>query len=250
MILITGDTHADFSRFSSKRFHAGKELTKEDHIIICGDFGGVWDRSERQRAALDWLEEKPWTTLWVDGNHENYDLLGTYQVDHWRGGKVQYIRGNVIHLMRGQVYDINGKRIFTMGGARSHDISDGILDLFDVDLAKKIKRLDDACKFMYRINHLSWWEQEMPSKEEYNEARRNLERVGWKVDTIITHCAPDSAQAILGHGMYEPDELTHFLQEVYERCNFKHWYFGHYHDDRDLNEMMHLRYESICEMKG
>lgn len=40
MIYITGDTHAEFSRFSTKRFPEQKEMTKDDYVIICGDFGG------------------------------------------------------------------------------------------------------------------------------------------------------------------------------------------------------------------
>ena len=39
MIYITGDTHAEFKRFSKKVFDA----TENDYVIICGDFGGVWD---------------------------------------------------------------------------------------------------------------------------------------------------------------------------------------------------------------
>ena len=77
MIYITGDTHAEFNRFSRKNFDA----TENDYVIICGDFGGVWDESSYQKYWLDWLGAKPWTTLFVDGNHENYDLLATYPVE-------------------------------------------------------------------------------------------------------------------------------------------------------------------------
>ena len=49
-------------------------MTKEDYVIICGDFGGVWNKeveNKEEKHLLDWLEEKPFTTLFVDGNHEN-----------------------------------------------------------------------------------------------------------------------------------------------------------------------------------
>lgn len=116
MIFITGDTHGDFTRFSSENFPEQKDMTKEDFVIICGDFGGVWDGSRRERYWLDWLEDKPFTTLFVSGNHENYDLLAGYPVEHWHGGKVQPIRASLLHLTRGQFFQIGGKRIFTMGG--------------------------------------------------------------------------------------------------------------------------------------
>ena len=65
MIYVTGDTHGDFSRFSSKRFPQAKAMTREDAVIICGDFGGVFAGTSAERSWLDWLEEKPFTTLFV-----------------------------------------------------------------------------------------------------------------------------------------------------------------------------------------
>lgn len=109
MIFITGDCHGDYRRFSANIFPEQRGMTKEDFVIICGDFG-LWDESGEQKYWRKWLSEKPFTTLWVDGNHENYDLLKTYPVECWRGGKVQFITPDIIHLMRGQVYDIEGIR--------------------------------------------------------------------------------------------------------------------------------------------
>ena len=120
-IFITGDTHADFERFKKDVFYEQAELSKNDYVIICGDFGGVWDGSPRERYWLDWLEAKLFTTLFVSGNHENYDLLSEFPVQKWHGGRVQFIRPSIVHLMRGQIYEIEGKRFFTMGGASSHD---------------------------------------------------------------------------------------------------------------------------------
>ena len=120
MIYITGDCHADFRRFNTDIFPEQNEMTKEDYVIICGDFGGVWDKdkeSAREKWWLDWLEEKSYTTLFVDGNHENFDRLYDNPVEEWHGGKVHKIRSSVIHLMRGQVFEIDGKEIFTFGGA-------------------------------------------------------------------------------------------------------------------------------------
>ena len=75
MIYVTGDTHGNFQRFGSRSFPDQKRMSKEDCVIICGDFGGVWDNSEKEKYWLDWLEEKPFTTLFADGNHENFDML-------------------------------------------------------------------------------------------------------------------------------------------------------------------------------
>ena len=86
-IFITGDTHADFKRFGSNFFD-----DKECYVIVCGDFGGVWDNSNTEKYWLDWLESKKFTLLFVDGNHENFDMLNAYPVTEWNGGKVHVIR--------------------------------------------------------------------------------------------------------------------------------------------------------------
>ena len=106
MIYITGDTHADFSRLYQAPFsHIDEREQGADphYVIICGDFGGVWNESVQQTAELDKLNDRPFTTLFLDGNHENFDLLATYPEENWHGGKVQVIRKNVLHLMRGQI---------------------------------------------------------------------------------------------------------------------------------------------------
>ena len=78
MIYITGDCHREFSRFNTQNFPEQYEMTKEDYVIICGDFGGVWDygkESKEEKHLLDWLDGKPFTTLFVSGNHEKFDRL-------------------------------------------------------------------------------------------------------------------------------------------------------------------------------
>ncbi|MBR6850453.1 MAG: metallophosphoesterase, partial [Lachnospiraceae bacterium] len=135
VIYVTGDTHGDFGgRFNVKNFPEQKELTKDDFVIICGDFGGIWDveaEGKSEKYWLDWFDERPYTLLFVDGNHENFDRLYAYLEKEWHGGRVHEIRPSVLHLMRGQIYEICGKKIFTFGGASSHDIGGGILEKDD-----------------------------------------------------------------------------------------------------------------------
>lgn len=162
-IFITGDTHGDFSRFRPVAFREQGGLTKDDYLIICGDFGGVWDGSEIEQQWLDWLEDRSFTTLFVSGNHENYDLLHSYPTSVWHGGHVQPIRPSVLHLMRGQLYEICGKKIFTMGGASSHDIRDGLLEPDDPNYERMLRQLN-AAGALYRVNHRSWWREELPAR--------------------------------------------------------------------------------------
>ncbi len=246
-VFITGDLHGNFRRFKREIFYEQAELTKEDYVLNCGDFGGVWDNGPTEQEELDWLEARPFTTLFVSGNHENFDLLDKLSVEEWHGGKIQRVRPSVFHLMRGQIYEIEGRKFFTMGGASSHDISGGILEPDDPKFRQKRKRLEISGA-LYRVNHRSWWAAELPSDEEYRIARANLEASGWAVDYIITHCCPTSVQNELSGGAYQADHLTDFLDEVAQRCSFKHWFFGHYHDNGTLGKKYVLLYEQIIKL--
>ena len=233
-IIVTGDIHGNpFQRLNLENFPEGKTYTKEDYVIILGDFGLVWDDSAMEHSCLDWLENKPWTTLFIDGNHENYDLLNKFPIEEWGGGRVQKIRSSVIHLLRGEVYDIVGYKFLAMGGARSHDIQDGILEVGDPRI--KIWKKDDFK--LFRINHISWWEEEIPNEEERKNALKNLAENDYKVDYILTHEAPSSDVVLMDHLLYHPDEYSKWLEmEIRQKVKYKKWFFGHYHLNLDVNE--------------
>ena len=247
MIYITGDTHSDFSRFTEENFPIQTEMTKNDYVIICGDFGGVWtfeEESRREKEALDWLNNKNFTTLFVDGNHENYTRLYNYPIEEWKGGKVHKIRDSVLHLMRGEIFDIDNKKIFAFGGARSHDIQDGILNFDEEENIYEYRKRGAY----FRIRDFSWWDLELPTNQEMENGIENLEKINYKVDYIISHCCPTSIQALI-NSTYKRDILTDYLQQISEKCTFKRWYFGHYHDYKQVNSQFTLLYENIVPLE-
>ena len=146
--------------------------------------------------------------------------------------------------MRGQIFDFEGIRFFAFGGARSHDISSGILSLDDPDFYEKRKRLNRAMA-LYRIDHLSWWKEEKPSDNEKTEGLSNLSAINNKVDVVLSHCAPTSVQDIFSGGLFEHDDLTDYLETVKAQCEFKLWFFGHYHEDREIGRNFVMLYEGI-----
>ena len=243
MIYVTGDIHGhiDIHKLSSRLWPEGRTLTRDDYLVICGDFGNVWDGGNQDRYWLSWLEDKPWTTLWVDGNHENHDLIDGFAVEELFGGRVQRVPGSphVIHLMRGEVYDLpvgDGSlaRCFVMGGATSTDRD-------------------------WRTPGLSWWEREVPSNEEYDRATASLERVGFSVDYVFTHTCPSGIKPYALRWNYnimrhdpETDQLEGFLQWVDERLDkerLKVWDFGHYHADMVCRDEHHaLLYQQIVRL--
>ena len=247
-LFLTGDTHGDFRRFLPESFYEQERLTKEDLVLVCGDMGGVWYGDCRDDEGLDFLERRPFTTLFVVGNHENYDALRKYPLAEWHGGKVRHVRPSVIMLERGQIFDLDSRKFFAMGGASSHDIQDGILEPDDPQFERKFQMLN-ARNAAFRVNHRSWWKEELPSQEEYNEALDNLERAGWSVDHILAHCAPTNIQAELLRELSRPDRLTEFLEDVCHRCRFQSMFFGHYHENMIIRQKYVLLYEQIIRLK-
>lgn len=230
MIYITGDIHGTISvakRLNTKNFPKQRELTKKDYVIITGDFGLIWKLDAEDQFWLKWLnKQKSFTTLFIDGNHENFDLLESYPIEDWNGGKVHKINDSVIHLMRGQVFKIDGLKFFTFGGAASHDKE-------------------------YRKEGKSWWRREMPSQAEYEEGIRSLDRNNWVVDYVLTHtCSMDALEWLTSrYGLkYEEDHMHNFFQDIQKRLKYRKWFFGHFHLDTDLTNNQRLIYKDIIEL--
>lgn len=246
-IFITGDTHMpyDISKLNTKNFPVGKTLTKNDYVIILGDFGLIWNYTETGVCVKSnpkdnhwskdeiywkkWLEEKPWTTLFIDGNHENFDRLNTYPIIEWNGGKVQKISDSIIHLMRGEIYTINNKKFFVFGGARSTDRG---------EILGKEQAAHDIHKW--------WWPEELPTQYEIDNAINNLEKNDFKVDYILTHTLPNNLLMTLY--FYDFDRLTSFLWNIYEMTTFSNWFCGHFHDDVIVNYKTQVLYNTVIEL--
>lgn len=233
-VYITGDCHAEFNKFSTKRFPDQKELTRDDFVIVCGDFG-VWHDCPDERYWFDWLAKKSFTLLFVDGNHENFDRLkNEFPVVDFHGGKAHKIRDNIYHLMRGYVFDLCGKKFFAFGGASSHDIDDGILNFEDYPdikaLVKDYNRRTEQGQLL-RINHISWWKEELPTKYEMQRGRDNLKKVGYKVDFVITHSPPREVCCWCGY--YDTDKIISYFDRLLKAgLSFKEWWSGHLHKNQ------------------
>lgn len=226
MIFITGDTHipVDIQRLSTKRFPQQKNMTKKDFIIICGDFGGVWDGSNEEKYWIKWLKNKNFTTLFIDGNHENFEMLYNFPQVEFCGGTAHKIDDGIYHLIRGEVYVINGKKLFVFGGASSHDKE-------------------------YRTEGKNWWSNEMPTEQEYKNAEKNLEKNKFKFDYVITHCAPTSIQKEIAP-TYEINRITDFFESIKKNTFYKKWFFGHYHKDMEVNNCFIAVFDKVIQIES
>lgn len=210
MIYVTGDTHRKIdNRFSEKPL---TKLTEKDYLIILGDFGGVWYDDESDNLFLSYFEKQKYTTLFIDGNHENHKKLNDFPVEVWNNGKIHKIKNNIFHLMRGQIFNIDGYKIFTFGGAYSIDKN-------------------------MRTEFIDWWKEEEGNYEEMNEAFDNLEKENNQVDFILTHAGPASKLKNFFNyfGMnFTSSSTEKFLDEINNKVKFKHWFCGHYHENVNL----------------
>ena len=109
MIYLTGDLHGDLERFKSKEM---KKLKKGDTLIVCGDFGFLWDGSKKEQSILKKLGRSKYQILFVEGTHDNLDLIAQYPLEDWNGGKVRHIGGSLYKLERGSVFTLEGRRFF------------------------------------------------------------------------------------------------------------------------------------------
>lgn len=217
MIYVTGDLHGDIDRFKDYEY---KKLRPGDTLLVCGDFGFIWDGSKKEQQNLDKLAEKKYTIAFVDGCHENFDLLEQYKLGIWNGGKAQQIRPNIYHLMRGQIFTIEDKKIFAFGGGHSSD-------------------------FEYRYDAGTWWEQEQPTHKEILEAIANLEQNNNTVDYIITHEPPASLKDCLGVDVFQRLEVHAFFEDIIKACNYRKWFFGKCHIDKYIPLKFYAVFEDV-----
>lgn len=222
-VLITGDIHGEVSINKILKIDY---LTQNDYVIIAGDAKLIWNKSEKELALIEQLRKKPFTILFIDGNHENFTLLNSYKVEYWKGGNIHKIANNIFHLMRGQVFTINKKKIFTFGGAMSVDRFKG-------------------------IEGVHWWEEELPTIDEMNEGFKNLDRHRYKVDYIISHTCSVETLEFLGR-VYdfkaEVDQLHKYFDDIKEKVDYRHWFFGHFHRDQFLFDNQTVLFNKFIDL--
>lgn len=214
MIFVTGDTHVpyDISKLNSKRWPLGNTLTKNDYLIIAGDFGLLWEAypNKTEEYWTKWLQKKPWTTLFIDGNHENHDRLANLHTEDMFGSQVGVAAESIYHLRRGHVYLIDGRTFFTFGGGESIDR-------------------------YRRTQGISWWPEEIPSYREFEKGWATLEAMDWEVDYVITHTCPQEVMPSYYADSKEKDPTSKLLQAYKDKLDYKVWYCAHFHEDKTFS---------------
>jgi len=206
MIYITGDTHGNIDFEKLEKYFNKKNVSREDYLIILGDAGIIW--SEKDNFIYKYLC-LGLTIFFIDGNHENFNLLNKYQIVAKNNAKCHMIDEYIYHVLRGEILNINNISFLCIGGATSID------------------------KYL-RINNISWWADENITDNDINNAIENLKNRNNKVDYVLSHCAP--SKIVMKMFGYVSDNDTDKLEKINNFIVFEKWYFGHYHEDKEYNK--------------
>ena len=219
MIFITGDTHGhvDFKKLLALR---EKNLSFEDYLIILGDAAIVWSIGE-----LDYYKNLyrslGCTILYIDGNHENFELLNTFPLVEFKNALMHQIDEHIFHILRGEILILENKKFLCIGGATSIDK-------------------------LYRTPYVSWWPEEEINQHDIDNALNNLAKYDDKVDYVLTHCI-DTKTVIKAFG-FRRDICTDQLMFIDKVVSYKHWFCGHYHFDRQIDKNKTCLFQNIVEI--
>ncbi len=221
MLYITGDLHGDVSRLAHTR-----KLKKGDTLLVLGDFGVLWYGDKRDERTLKWLKRRKYTILFLDGVHENYNLLDAVEETEYGGAPAGKLADNIFHLLRGEIYKIEGKTVFAFGGG------------------------DAENEWEFRTDTHS--EREMPSGDDMSRGYENLAALGNKVDIMATHSPSGKANGYFAarHGENARLRGVHvYLNRLEDIVTFDHWYFGSLHADRPCGSRHTAVFEEILKVE-
>lgn len=254
-IYITGDTHGGLNgkKLYSDNFPNYNECTKDDYLIVLGDWGYLYKynpsnieiddefkhiENEHMRKQLvvernkmnSTFTNRKFTTLVIYGNHENYDRIKNFPIIEKFEGKVRQINDSIFELMRGEIYNINGYKIFVFGGARS-------IDRYT------------SC----RQEGINWWKEEECSYEEEYKALDKLKKHNNKIDFILSHtCSKstlDELARVFNIYIEDYDNQNKFLEEVKNTIDYSLHCFGHIHKDFRLNKKEIALYNRVVNIE-
>lgn len=208
-ILLVGDIHANTFYLRRAMEYAYNELC--DRVFFLGDFGWKFDDNFLE-LGTKLFQKYGLFVDFLDGNHEDFDYLLSFPVadDGYR-----HIAEGIRHIPRGTILDLDGHNVLVMGGATSIDK-------------------------MYRVPHISWWEQESITYDDMRNAIEGLYNVD-KISAVFAHDGP-----VMPGGSNKGDDLWKFGPRYYEALHDsqvnrsklytlmemaepKFWYHGHHH---------------------
>jgi len=211
-VILIADIHGHMRLDYFKNVIARQKITFKDIVIILGDAGILWSEKINEEVK-SFYSNLQFTILFLDGNHENFDVLEDFEIVIKFGSNVHKILDNVFHLIRGNSYIINGHKFFVFGGAYS------------------IKR-------DYNDSKIKTWVKELPNELEMDYGNINIDVNNSNFDYLITHQGPKTFLDEIDY-IYSKNELPflEYLETIKMRITFKKWFFGHIHQDLTIGNI-------------
>jgi predicted phosphodiesterase len=201
-ILFAGDTHGNDHQIDWLYWKA--VAVGADLIWVCGDFG-YWPHYEFGQEFLDKVTtnaEQTGIPLWfVDGNHENHDLLDAYLAQQGNSEPIE-LAPHLYWTPRGMTVELDGVTFMSYGGAWSVD-------------------------WDRRTPHVTWWEQELISPAHIASLPHDL-----NVDVLVTHEAPlaNDCSSLSYKDEYPVSVRQRQLVTLLaEKVGARHLFCGHHH---------------------
>lgn len=222
MIWITGDKHGQIEPFLKNP--AYKKIKKNDTLLICGDFGFLWDESGEEIKNLKWLAKRKFKIAFVEGCHDNQQILSKYPLTNWNGGRARLIFENIIHLINGEFYRIEDKKVLAFGGGFSDNM--GQLTQNDEYLLQKVSLTSQIDTLV-----------------------ENIKKANQSFDIIISHEAPKSIAPCLETNEFHCNFINNILEEIRTHAKFQDWFFGKYHVDRIIPPKYHAVFNDVLKFE-
>ena len=234
---ISGDTHSDFSRF-----YKLNEAVPEDEVwgvIILGDCGlNFWLNKRDKKNKYRICDKYPKLKFFcVRGNHEarpgdveDMEVMWDDNVQNEVYWQPQY--PNIKYLVDGYSYDFHGNKTLVVGGAYSVD---------------KYYRLERQAAGFYS----GWFANEQLNQEERNAISQLA--AGQEYDLILAHTCPyewmprDLFLSCIDQSSVD-NSMELWLGELLQKCSWKVFLCGHFHDDRTLAPHAQMLFMGIKQL--
>ena len=231
-VYVRGDVHGYLEELTD--FIDRFQLDENDAIIVLGDLGLYWDKRGLYAKKFIEFYEANYRThiLWIDGNHENFDLID--KLEYEDSSTFKKCSDHIHYIPRGTIFYVKTedgfKSCLACGGADSID---------------KFKR----------VKHLTWWEQEQITDNDIETAINNAKDM--PIDYVFTHACPLSvfhqyAPWLITLTGINQSKVDHTSEEKLEKLmnsiDFGQWFFGHYHLDKRLDEKFTCLFQDFIEL--
>ena len=236
MIAVISDVHFPSNKPRQKEVEDSLEkLSGIRALFICGDFtDNRKDTAPDEPMKLpDYMKKLPYPVFFIDGNHEDYDVLKRLpQISESEKEMIFQTSGcavdakntkkaadGVYYLNRGSICKIDGFSILLIGGSTTGP--------------------------GYKKNHPDIWQpDEDLTDEDKNRIETGLQEQKNNVDFVFTHTVP----TCMVKAWFPEKDLSvtnEILEHVWRTVSYRHWLFGHFHEDTDYPENFHCLYNDI-----